>query len=68
MGVFWLILLALIVRLVVRLLPGSGDGRTRNTGESTLEILDPQLVSGQIDRESWQARRGALVAAQGDTK
>ncbi|MHB8298834.1 MAG: SHOCT domain-containing protein [Dermatophilaceae bacterium] len=68
MGVFWLILLALIVWLVMRLLPGSGGGTTRPTGESTLEILDRRLASGQVDTEEWQAQRAALLAAQGDRK
>jgi putative membrane protein len=68
MGVFWLILLALIVWLVVRLLPSSSGGTTRNTGESPLEILDHHLASGQIDLETWQAHRAALLGAQGDRK
>jgi putative membrane protein len=67
MGVFWLILLGLIVWLVVRLLPGS-DGETRPSGESPLEILDRRLASGQIDLETWQVQRAALLGAQGDRK
>jgi len=64
MGVFWLILLGLIVWLVMRLLPGSGGGTTRNTGESALEILDRRLANGQIDLEPWQAQRAALLGVQ----
>jgi len=60
MGVFWLFLLGLIVWLVVRLLPGSNGGTTRDTGESPLEILDRRLAGGQIDLELWQAQRAAL--------
>ena len=66
MGVFWLILLGLIVWLVLRLLPGSGAGTTRATGESVLEILDRRLARGEIDLETWQAQRAALLAAQRD--
>ena len=66
MGAFWLTLLGLIVWLVVRLLPGSEGGATRSTGESALEILDRRLASGEIDLETWQAQRAALVAARGD--
>jgi putative membrane protein len=66
MGAFWLVLLGLIVWLVVRLLPGSAGGSTRSTGESALEILDRRLASGEIDLETWQAQRAALVAARGD--
>jgi len=68
MGVFWLILLGLIVWLVVRVLPGSSGGRTRKTGDSTMEILDRRLADGQIDTEAWQAQRAALLGAQGARK
>jgi putative membrane protein len=64
MGVFWLAPLGLIIWLVVRLLPASGGGTSRPAGESALEILDRRLASGGIDLETWQAQRGALVAAQ----
>jgi putative membrane protein len=66
MGLFWLVLLGLIVWLVSRLLPGSDGGTTRNAGESALEILDRRLASGEIDLEAWQAARTALVAARRD--
>ena len=68
MGVFWLVLLGLIIWLVVRLLPGSGSGTTRSTGESALEILDRRLASGEIDTQAWQAQRAALVGAQQDRR
>ena len=68
MGVFWLALLGLIVWLVVRLLPGSSAEPTRPTGGSALEILDRRLAGGEIDLETWQAQRGALLAAQGDRR
>jgi putative membrane protein len=67
MGLFWLILLGLIVWLVTRLLP-AGGGTTRPAGESPLEILDRRLASGEIDLDTWQAQRAALLAARGDTK
>jgi putative membrane protein len=66
MGVFWLILLGLVIWLVVRLLPGSGNGATRTPGESSLEILDRRLANGEIDLEPWQAQRAALLSARGD--
>jgi putative membrane protein len=68
MGVFWLAPLGLIIWLVARLLPASGDGTRRPTGDSTLDILDRRLASGEIDLETWQAQRGALVAAYRDRK
>ena len=69
MGVFWLILLGLIVWLVVRLLPDSGSGNSsaRGTGGSALDILDLRLANGQMDLPSWQAQRTALLGVQ-DTK
>ena len=67
MGVFWLVLIGLIVWLVMRLLPDSrGGGTTRDTGESTLEILDRRMARGEIDTQTWQAQRAALVGAQRD--
>ena len=68
MGVFWLILLGLVIWLVVRLLPGSGSGTTRSLGESALEILDRRLANGEIDLEPWQAQRAALLSTRGDRK
>ena len=68
MGVFWLILIGLIVWLVIRLLPGSSVGSTRDTGEAPLEILDRRLASGEIDLDTWQAQRAALLSAQREGK
>ena len=68
MGLFWLVLLGLIVWLVSRLLPGSDGGTTRCSGESALEILDRRLASGDIDVEAWQVHRAALLAAQRDKR
>ena len=68
MGVFWLVLIGLVVWLVVRSLPGSEDGTTRKTGESALDILDRRLASGQIDTQAWQAQRSALQGAARDAK
>jgi putative membrane protein len=66
MGLFWLILLGLIVWLVIRLLPGSSEPPTRTPGESAVEILDRRMANGEIDLEAWQAQRAALLAAQRD--
>jgi putative membrane protein len=68
MGVFWLILLGLIVWLVTRLLPASGEQPTRTSGESAVEILDRRMANGEIGLEVWQAQRAALLAAQRDGK
>ena len=62
MGLFWLLLLGLIVWLVSWLLPGSSGEPPRPTGDSDLEILDDRLSSGEIDLTDWQAQRAALMA------
>ncbi len=68
MGVFWLILLGLIVWLVMQLLPGRDGDTTPTSGESALEILDRRLASGEIDLETWRAQRSALLGAQPDRR
>ena len=68
MGVFWLVLIGLIVWLVIRLLPGSNSGTTRDTGESPVSILDRRLASGEIDLDTWQAQRAALLSARDDRR
>ena len=68
MGLFWLILLGLIVWLVTRLLPAGSGAATSPTGESPLEILDRRLASGEIDLDTWQTQRAALLSARGDTR
>jgi putative membrane protein len=68
MGVFWLLLLGLIVWLVMRLLPGT-TGRTSNPiGDSAAEILDRRMASGEIDVPAWQAQRAALQGTQDSRK
>ena len=68
MGLFWLLLLGLLVWLVVRLLPGSGDAATRPTGEPAQEVLDRRLALGEIDVEAWQAQRIAPLGAPDDAR
>jgi len=64
MGVFWLLLLGLIVWLVMRLLPGSSSRTSRPPGDSAAEILDRRMASGEIDVPAWQAQRAALQGTQ----
>jgi len=76
MGLFWLLLLGMIIFLVVRLLPGAGQGSSRQgpsgqgvsddpRAESPEEILDRRFARGEIDIETYQAQRGALAEARG---
>ncbi len=72
MGLFWLLLLAVIVFLVVRLLPGAGQSGSGQGGgqrqESPEEILDRRFAQGEIDVETYQMQRAALVQARGTKK
>lgn len=66
MGLFWIVLIGLIVFLVVRLLPGSGAAGQPaatagpRTEESAEQILDRLFATGEIDEQTYRARRGAL--------
>lgn len=65
MGVFWIALIAVIVLLVVKLLPGTrGSAGTatvpRPTNESPEQALDRMFALGEIDEETYRARRAAL--------
>lgn len=68
MGVFWLLLLGLIVWLVMRLLPGSTGWTSHPTGNAAAEILDRRMASGEIDVTAWQAQRAALQGTQDSRK
>ena len=68
MGVFWLLLLGLIVWLVMRLLPGSSGQTPSPTGDSAMEILDRRMANGEIDVPAWQSQRAALQGTQDNRK
>lgn len=75
MGLFWLVLLGLIVWLVIRLLPGKSHDTTTATTSAmaptassvpstvapALAILDERLASGEIDLETYRTIRAALL-------
>jgi putative membrane protein len=65
MGVFWLVLLGVILYLVVRLLPAGGGAGAKEQRESPEEILDRRFARGEIDVETYQAQRAALAQARG---
>jgi putative membrane protein len=66
MGAFWLVLLALIVFLIVRLLPGN-DRSTGGPG-SPEEILDRRFARGEIDAQTYAAQRATLVEHRGNRR
>ena len=74
MGVLWIALLAGIIFLVVRLLPSNAHTGARSATpqsaqtpvqESALDILDRRFAQGDINLETYQAHRAALIAARG---
>ncbi|CAI9403831.1 hypothetical protein [Nocardioides sp. T2.26MG-1] len=72
MGLFWVLLLGLIVVLVVRLLP-AGDARSTRgaeppagglpagSTESPEQTLDRLFAVGEIDEQTYRSRRTALA-------
>lgn len=64
MGLFWIVLLALIFWAVLRLLP-HGDRTPHPTGASPQEILDRRFASGELDAETYRTQRDALATARG---
>jgi putative membrane protein len=66
MGLFWLVLLGVIIYAVVRLLP-THDGPARSSAtESPEEILDRRFARGEIDVETYQMQREALAWTRGE--
>ena len=65
MVVFWIALIALIIFLVLKLLPGdSGTPAAPPAAgrqESPEEILDRMFALGEIDEQTYRSRRSALA-------
>jgi len=68
MGVFWLLLLGLIVWLVMRLLPGTTGRTSHPTGDSAADVLDRRKARGEMDVSEWQTHRAALQGTQDSRK
>ncbi len=70
MIVIWLLLIAAIVWAVSRLLPGrqARQGQSESGQETPEEILDRRFARGEIDVETYQVQRAALVSARGEGK
>jgi putative membrane protein len=67
MVMFWVALIALVVFLVVKLLPGSTghvDLPTASNAtavEAPEQVLDRMFAMGEIDEQTYRARRAALT-------
>ena len=84
MVLFWVALIAAIVWLVIRLVPSNGAASGpaaaqqptsalplapgQGALESPVEILDRRFAQGEIDLETYQAHRAALIAARGGAR
>ena len=68
MVAFWILLVAAVVWAVSRLLPGrQPQDRGPHSGqEGPEEILDRRFARGEVDLETYQAQRAALVSARGE--
>lgn len=65
MAAFWVLLIGLGVVLVVKLLQSpSGSPHPPPVPESPLEVLDRRLALGEIDVQTYQDTRAALLAAR----
>ena len=67
MGLFWLVLMAVVIWAVVRLLPARGSS-SGPVPESALDILDRRYARGEIDTETYQMQRRALAEARGEQR
>jgi putative membrane protein len=67
MGLFWVVLLALVLWAVVKLLPRS-QGAVRPAEGTPEEILDRRFASGELDVDTYQQQRNALAAARGNRR
>jgi putative membrane protein len=78
MTLFWLILLAAVAWVVVRLLAGRPQGAAQPpvqaastpagqpAAETPEDILDRRFARGELEIEAYQAQRAALRQARGD--
>lgn len=67
MGIFWLVLLGVIIWAVVRLLPRRDPDPTARA-ETPEDILDRRLARGEIDLDTYQVLRSALSTGRGERR
>lgn len=60
MGLFWLVVVGLLVWTVTRLLPADrGEQRGRGT-DTSQDLLDRRFAAGEIDTDEYERRRAVL--------
>ena len=64
MGLFWVLLIGVVVFAAAQLFPGRRDARSE-TEEEPRQILDKRLASGEIDVETYEKLRRTLGPAGG---
>ena len=64
MGLFWVLVIGLIVWAVVTLLPNVRSTGRRAGQESPMEILDRRFALGEIDAEQYRRAREELTNAR----
>ncbi len=60
MMIIFVAVIVVLVVLAVRWLGGPGARAQQPTGRAPLEILEERFARGEIEREEFEARRGAL--------
>ena len=68
MGLFWIVVIGLIVWAVVALLPGNRSGGGPPRAQGPREILDRRYALGEIDTEQYRRAREELVAASAERR
>jgi putative membrane protein len=71
MGLFWVVVIGLVVWAVVALVPGArpgGQGRDQGRPAGPEEILDRRFALGEIDVEEYRRSREELAAARLDRR
>lgn len=67
MGLFWIVVVGLVVWGVVTLLPGSRSP-ARGRPESPEEILDRRFALGELDAEEYRQARDELAGSGGQRR
>ncbi len=64
MGLFWLLVIGLVVWAVMALLPGARGGGVVGRRETPEEILDRRFALGELDGEQYRKAREELATGR----